>query len=60
MRFRPLNNEAVMRACSKVARASEGSVTRLFGSPTLFGSSAKRIKYFPVLGLVEERLVYSR
>ena len=33
MRFRPLNNEAVVRACSKVARASEGSVARLFGSP---------------------------
>ena len=43
------------------SRVSFGnSVARLFCSPTLFGSSAKRIKYFPVLGLVEERLVYSR
>ena len=29
-------------------------------STTLFLSSAKRIKYFSVLGLVEGRLAYSR
>ena len=57
MRFVALNYEAAARACGKVARASESSS---LVSPTLFLSSAKRIKYFSVLGLVEGRLAYSR
>ena len=61
MRFVALNYEAAARACGKVARASESfPLLASLVSPTLFLSSAKRIKYFSVLGLVEGRLAYSR
>ena len=61
MRFRPLNNEAVLRELAVKSREPR-KVPLLVSSapPKLFLSSAKRIKYFCVLGLVEEHLAYSR